>query len=85
MPTNNLPNGKTLLDVVQSAEGIHQERKVLDRKLADMYRDARAAGLNTKVIKTIIRRRGMDPADMPEQDEILQAYTMAIEKETNAA
>ena len=48
---------KLITSFVERAESLHRQRQELDAHLAELYREGRAAHLDAKAIKSLVRDR----------------------------
>ena len=67
-----------LRDLITRVERLEEERKALAQDIKDIYVESKSAGFCPKTIKQIIRLRKMDPAEVEEQESILDIYKKAI-------
>ena len=54
------------------------ERKSLGNDIKDIYAEAKSAGFDVKVIRQIIRIRKQEPAEVEEQESLLDVYRRAL-------
>ncbi len=66
---------------VERVERIHEEQKVLADDVADIYREAKRTGFNTKVIRAVVRARAQDPAERREQRDLFDTYMRMLGSE----
>lgn len=69
---------KRLRSIIERVERLTEERKVLGSDISDIFSEAKAAGFDTKVIKTVIKIRAMEPAVVDEQDTLKDVYLRAL-------
>lgn len=67
-----------LRSIVDRIERLHEERKALSSDIADIYKEAKSAGFDVKVLRTLIRVRAQEPADVEEQEVLLDVYRRAL-------
>lgn len=67
-----------LRSLVERIERLHEERKALSDDIGDIYAEARGAGFDVKVLKMLIARRRKEPAEVEEQDTLLDLYCRAL-------
>ncbi|MCI1437084.1 MAG: DUF2312 domain-containing protein [Acetobacter indonesiensis] len=67
-----------LRSIIERVERLETERKALADDIRDIFKEAASAGFNVKVIKQIIRLRKQEPADVEEQETLLDIYRRAI-------
>jgi uncharacterized protein (UPF0335 family) len=59
-------------------ERLEEERKALAGDIKDIYAEAKSAGFDVKVLRQIIRLRKQEPAEVEEQETLLDVYRRAL-------
>ena len=67
-----------LRSIIERVERLEEERKALQGDIKDIFSEAKSAGFDVKVIKQIIRIRKQEPADVEEQETLLDIYLRAL-------
>jgi len=67
-----------LRSLVERIERLEEERKALSNDIKDVYGEVKSAGFDVKVIRQIIRIRKQDPAEVDEQETLLDVYRRAL-------
>lgn len=67
-----------LRSIIERTERLEDERKALSGDIKDIMTEAKSAGFNVKVIRQIINIRKREPADVEEQETLLDIYRRAI-------
>lgn len=67
-----------LRSLIERIERLEEERKALAGDIKDIYAEAKGAGFDVKVIRQIIRIRSQEPADVEEQETLLDVYRRAL-------
>ncbi|OAJ67758.1 DUF2312 domain-containing protein [Gluconobacter cerinus] len=67
-----------LRSIVERTERLEEERKALAGDIKDIFSEAKSAGFDVKVIKQIIRLRKQEPAEVEEQETLLDIYRRAL-------
>jgi uncharacterized protein (UPF0335 family) len=67
-----------LRSIIERIERLEEERKALASDIKDIYSEAKSAGFDVKVIRAIIRIRKQEPADVEEQESLLDVYRRAL-------
>ncbi len=67
-----------LRSLVERIERLEEERKALSSDIKDIYGEAKSAGFDVKVMRQLIRIRKQEPADVEEQETLLDLYKRAI-------
>jgi uncharacterized protein (UPF0335 family) len=79
--TDNKPTnvaGERLRSIVDRIERLEEERKALGNDIKDIYSEAKSAGFDIKVLRQLIRIRKQEPAEIEEQETLLDVYRRAI-------
>lgn len=63
-----------LKQAIQRVERLEEEIKGLQEDRKDVYDWAKSSGLDVKILRQVIRRRKMDPAERDEQDGLIELY-----------
>jgi uncharacterized protein (UPF0335 family) len=67
-----------LLSIIERVERLEEERKALADDIKDIFAEAKSAGFDVKVIRQLIRIRRQEPADVEEQETLLDLYRRAL-------
>ena len=67
-----------LLSVIERVERLEEERKALSGDIKDIFAEAKSAGFDVKVIRQIIRLRRQEPAEVEEQETLMDIYRRAL-------
>jgi uncharacterized protein (UPF0335 family) len=67
-----------LRSLIERIERLEEERKALGSDIKDIYAEAKSAGFDVKVIRQIISIRKQEPADVEEQETLLDVYRRAL-------
>lgn len=67
-----------LRSIIERTERLEEERKALSGDIKDIMTEAKSAGFNVKVIRQIISIRKREPADVEEQETLLDIYRRAL-------
>jgi len=67
-----------LRSLVDRIERLEEERKALGGDIRDIYAEAKSAGFDVKVLRQLIRIRKQEPADVEEQETLLDVYRRAL-------
>ena len=67
-----------LRSLIERIERLEEERKVLSSDIKDIFGEAKSAGFDVKVIRQLIRIRKQEPADVEEQETLLDVYRRAL-------
>ncbi|PHK92967.1 hypothetical protein CR162_21070 [Pseudoroseomonas rhizosphaerae] len=67
-----------LRSIIERVERLEEERKALADDIKDIFAEAKSAGFEVKVIKQILRIRKQEPAEVEEQETLLDLYRRAL-------
>jgi uncharacterized protein (UPF0335 family) len=67
-----------LRSVIERIERLEEERKALGSDIKDIYAEAKSAGFDVKVLRQLISIRKKEPAEVEEQESLLDVYRRAL-------
>ena len=67
-----------LRSIIERVERLEEEKKALSSDIKDIMAEAKSAGFDVKVIRQILRIRKQEPADVEEQETLLDLYRRAM-------
>ncbi|MDB5375237.1 MAG: uncharacterized protein JWP04_3879 [Belnapia sp.] len=67
-----------LRSIIERIERLEEERKALANDIKDIYGEAKSAGFDVKVVRTLISLRKKEPAEVEEQETLLDLYKRAL-------
>ena len=67
-----------LRSLIERIERLEEEKKALGNDIKDIFAEAKSAGFDVKVIRQIIRIRKQEPAEVEEQETLLDVYRRAL-------
>ena len=67
-----------LRSIIERVERLEEERRALGSDIKDIFAEAKSAGFDVKVVRQIIRIRKQEPADVEEQETLLDLYRRAL-------
>jgi uncharacterized protein (UPF0335 family) len=67
-----------LRSIIERVERLEEERKALAGDIKDIFQEAKSAGFDVKVIRQIISLRKKEPAEVEEQETLLDLYRRAL-------
>ncbi len=70
--------GGVLRSIVERIERLEEERKALGDDKADVFKEAKSAGFDVKALRALIRIRKQEPAEVEEQELLLDTYRRAL-------
>ncbi|MBO7556498.1 MAG: DUF2312 domain-containing protein [Alphaproteobacteria bacterium] len=68
-----------LRSLIERIERLEEEKKALAGDIRDVYAEAKSAGFDTKIMRTIIKLRKMNASDREEQEYLLDTYRKALD------
>jgi uncharacterized protein (UPF0335 family) len=67
-----------LRSIVERIERLEEERRALAGDIKDIYAEAKSAGFDIKVLRQLISLRRKQPAEVEEQETLLDVYRRAL-------
>ena len=67
-----------LRSIIERCERLEEEKKALSSDIKDIMAEAKSAGFDVKVIRQVIRMRRQEPAEVEEQETLLDLYRRAL-------
>lgn len=67
-----------LRSLIERIERLEEERKALGMDIKDIYSEAKSAGFDVKVMRQVIAIRKKEPAEVEEQETLLDVYRNAL-------
>lgn len=67
-----------LRSIVERIERLEEERRALGADIRDIYTEAKSSGFDVKVLRTLIRLRRQERAEIEEQETLLDVYRHAL-------
>lgn len=67
-----------LRSIIERVERLEEERKGLADDIRDIFAEAKSAGFEVKIVRAILRLRKQEPADVEEQETLLDLYRRAL-------
>lgn len=67
-----------LLQFIEQFEGLDEERRAIAERQKEVMAEAKARGYDTKVMRRIVALRKRKPADLAEEEAILEVYKNAL-------
>ncbi len=78
---NSVPGGiaaDRLRSIVERVERLEDERKALAADIKDIFTEAKSAGFDVKVVRAVLALRRKEPAEVEEQQTLLDLYCRAL-------
>jgi len=67
-----------LRSLVERIEKLEEERAGIASDIKDIYAESKSAGFDVKALRALIRIRKQDPAEVEEQEALLDVYRRAL-------
>ena len=67
-----------LSQYIERIERLEEEKRALMADIRDIYSEARATGFEPKIMRQIIKMRGLDKEVLAEHDILLSTYRAAV-------
>ena len=67
-----------LRSLIERVERLEEERRALGSDIKDIFAEAKSAGFDVKVMRQIISMRKKEPAEVEEQETLLDLYRRAL-------
>ncbi len=67
-----------LRSLIERIERLEEERRALGSDIKDIYAEGKSAGFDVKVMRQIISLRKKEPAEIEEQETLLDLYRRAL-------
>ena len=64
---------------VERIERLEEEKGAITADIREVYAEAKGTGFNAKILRQIVRLRGLDQADRREQEAMLELYKRALD------
>ncbi len=68
-----------LRSLIERIERLEEEKKALSGDIRDVFAEAKSAGFDVKIMRTILKLRKMNAADRDEQEFLLDTYRKALD------
>lgn len=68
-----------LRSLLERIERLEEEKAGLSSDVKDIFAEAKSAGFDVKILRTILKLRKMDAADRQEQEFLLDTYRKALD------
>ena len=67
-----------LTQFIERIERLEEEKRALMADIRDVYSEAKGTGFEPKIMRQLVKMRGMDRELLQEQDELLETYRAAV-------
>lgn len=78
VPANGLVAADRLRSLIERIERLDDEKKGLASDIKDIYAECKSAGFDPKVVRKVVALRKLKPADVEEQETLLDVYRRAL-------
>lgn len=67
-----------LRSIIERVERLEEEKKALTSDIKDIFAEAKSAGFDVAVLRAILKIRRQEPAEVEEQETLLDLYRHAL-------
>jgi uncharacterized protein (UPF0335 family) len=67
-----------LRSFVERIERLEEEKRALSADVKEVYAELKSAGFDAKIVRSIVRERQMDRAEIQEREALLDIYRSAL-------
>ena len=71
-------SAERLRSLIERIERLEEEKKALSSDIKDIFAEAKSAGFDVNVMRQLIRLRKQEPAEIEEQETLLDVYRRAL-------
>ena len=82
--TNMVPGGAQLKAIIERIENLQDEKRAIAEDISQVFAESKGAGFDNKIVRIILKRRGMDVSARQEQDALVHTYSKAIGEDSPA-
>ena len=68
-----------LRSLIERIERLEEEKAAIASDIRDIFAEAKSAGFDVKIMKTVIKLRKINAADRDEQELLLETYRKALD------
>ena len=68
-----------LRSLIERIERLEEEKAAIASDIRDIFAEAKGAGFDVKIMRTILKLRKMNAADRDEQEILLETYRKALD------
>ncbi len=68
-----------LRSLIERIEHLEEEKAAIASDIRDIFAEAKSAGFDVKIMRTVIKLRKMNAADRDEQEFLLETYRKALD------
>lgn len=63
---------------IERIERLEEEKKAIADDISDVYKESKANGYDTKIMRKIVALRKMETHELQEQDALIETYRAAV-------
>lgn len=67
-----------LRSYIERIERLEEEKAALTADIREVFAEAKGNGFDTKIMRAVIKLRKLEPADLDEQETLLDLYKRAL-------
>jgi uncharacterized protein (UPF0335 family) len=79
--TNNIIggiDGNHLRTIIERVERLEEEKKAITEDISEVFKEAKALGFDTKIMKQVIKIRKLDQNELYELETLIDVYKRAL-------
>jgi len=69
-----------LASFVQRIEKLQEDIDALNADKSEIFKEAKHQGFDVKAMRAVIKRRRQDPAELSEQEALIETYANAVDQ-----
>lgn len=75
---HNSISAQALENYVKRIERLNEEKAALGVDISEVFKEAKGAGFDPKIMRQVIRIRAEDPSDRAEREALVEVYLRAL-------
>jgi uncharacterized protein (UPF0335 family) len=68
-----------LRSLIERIEKLEEDKKEISTDIREVFAEAKSAGFDVKIMRTVLKLRKMNAADRDEQEFLLETYRKALD------
>ncbi len=68
-----------LRSLIERIEKLEEDKREIATDIREVFAEAKSAGFDVKIMRTILKLRKMDAADRDEQEYLIETYRKALD------
>jgi uncharacterized protein (UPF0335 family) len=71
-------SGQVLRQFIERIERLEEEKKALAEDIKEVFAEAKSNGFDVKIMRKVISLRKIEPAELDEQETLIDLYKQAL-------